>query len=58
MPSPATVRILLCSSITKFIVNLERKTCGERYYESRINLLKDEHSKRWWDEMKRLSGAN
>ena len=41
----------------KNLVNRERKTCGERYYESRIQYLNDEHPKRWWDEMKRLSGA-
>ena len=42
----------------KILVNREQKTCGERYYESRIRHLKDEHPKRWWHEMKRLSGAN
>ena len=43
---------------SKILVNRERKTCGERYYESSIQHLKDEHPKRWWDEMQRLSGAN
>ena len=41
----------------KKLVNRERKTCRERYYESRIQHLKDEHLKRWWDEMKHLSGT-
>ena len=39
------------------LVNRERKTCRERYYEFRIQHLKDKHLKRWWEEMKRLSGA-
>ena len=41
----------------KKLVNRERKTCNERYYESRIQHLKNKHLKRWWEEMKHLSGA-
>lgn len=39
------------------LVNRERKACRGRYYESKIQHLKGEHPKRWWDEVKRLSGA-
>ena len=36
-------------------MNRERKTCRAKYYESRIQHLKGENPKKWWDEVKRLS---
>jgi hypothetical protein len=37
------------------LVNRERKICRAKYYESKIQLLKGEHPKKWWSEVKRLS---
>ena len=31
--------------------------CRGRYYESKVQQLKGENPRRWWDEVKRLSGA-
>ena len=39
------------------LVNRERKACRARYYESKIQQLKGKNLKKWWDEVKRLSGA-
>ena len=39
------------------VVNRERKVCRGRYYESKVQQLKGENPRRWWDEVKRLSGA-
>lgn len=39
------------------LINRERKACGGRYYKSKIQHLKGEKPKWWWDEVKRLSGA-
>ncbi|XP_068756569.1 uncharacterized protein [Montipora capricornis] len=38
------------------LVNRERKTCRGKYYEPKIQHLKGENPKRWWDETKRLCG--
>ena len=38
------------------LVNRERKTCRGKYYESKIQHLKGENPKRWWDETKCLCG--
>ena len=38
-------------------VNRERKVCRAKYYESRVQQLKGENSKKWRDEVKRLSGS-
>ena len=38
------------------LVNRQRKICRGKYYESRIQHLKGENPKRWWDETKRLCG--
>ena len=53
MPSPGYGTNSTVFKHYKILVNREKKTCGERYYESRIKHLKDEHPKRWWDEMRR-----
>ncbi|XP_028394410.1 uncharacterized protein LOC114518590 [Dendronephthya gigantea] len=37
-------------------VNRHRKRCRQTYYNSKIRLLKDSKPKRWWDEVKRISG--
>ena len=37
-------------------VNRERKACRAKYYESHIKQLKGEAPRRWWSEVKRLSG--
>ena len=37
------------------VVNRERKACRARYYESKVQ--QGENTKKWWDEVKRLSGA-
>ena len=37
------------------LVNRERKACKSRYYESKIQQMKGENPKRWWNEVKRLS---
>ena len=39
------------------LVNRERKTCRARYYESKVQQLKGENPKKWWNKVKRLSGA-
>ena len=39
------------------LVNRERKACRVRYYESKVQQLKGKNPKKWWDEVKRLSGA-
>ena len=39
------------------VVNRERKVCRDRYYESKVQQLKGENPRRWWEELKRLSGA-
>ena len=39
------------------LVNRERKACRACYYESKVQQLKGENPKKWWDEVKRLSGA-
>ena len=36
----------------RILVNRERKTSRGKYYESKIQHLKGETSKKWWDEMK------
>ena len=38
------------------IINRERKLCKAKFYESKISTLKDNNPKRWWSEVKRLSG--
>ena len=39
-------------------VNRERKVCRAKYYESNIKqLLKGEAPRKWWNEIKRLSGV-
>ena len=38
------------------LVNRQRKICRGKYYESKIQHLKGEKPKRWWDETKRLCG--
>ena len=38
-------------------VNRERKACRARYYQSKVQQLKGKNPKKWWDEVKRLSGA-
>ena len=38
------------------LVNGQRKICRGKYYESKIQHLKVENPKRWWDEIKRLCG--
>ena len=38
------------------LVNRQRKICRGKYYESKIQHLKGENSKRWCDETKRLCG--
>ena len=38
-------------------VNKERKACRGKYYVSKVQELKDENPKLWWDAVKRLSGA-
>jgi hypothetical protein len=37
-------------------VNRERKVCRAKYYESNIKQLKGEAPRKWWNEVKRLSG--
>ena len=37
-------------------VNNYRKRCRQIYYNSKIRLLKDSKPKRWWNEVKRISG--
>ena len=37
-------------------VNRERKVCRAKYYESNIKQLKGEAARKWWNEVKRLSG--
>ena len=37
-------------------VNRERKVCRAKYYESNIKHLKGEAPRKWWNEVKRLSG--
>ena len=39
------------------VVNRKRKACRCRYYESKVQQLKGENPRRWWDDVKRLSGA-
>ena len=39
------------------LVNRERKACRARYHESKVQQLKGKNPKKWWDEVKRLSGA-
>ena len=36
----------------RILANRERKTSRGKYYESKIQHLKGETSKKWWDEMK------
>ena len=37
-------------------VNRERKVCRAKYYESHIKQLKGKASRKWWNEVKQLSG--
>ena len=39
------------------LVNRERKVCRAKYFDSRIQQLKDVNPKKWWEEVKRLSGS-
>ena len=39
------------------LVNRERKACRACYYESKVQQLKGENPKKWWYEVKWLSGA-
>ena len=39
------------------LVNRERKLVEGGVTSPGYNILKDEHPKRWWDEVKGLSGA-
>ena len=39
------------------VVNMERKACRGWYYKSKVQQLKGDNPRRWWDEVKRLSGA-
>ena len=38
-------------------VNRKRKLCKSKFYESKIQHLKGKDPKRWWNEVKRLSGS-
>ena len=38
------------------LVNRERKTCRANYYESKIQQFKGVTPRKWWQEVKRLSG--
>ena len=38
------------------LVNGERKTCRAKYYESKIQQFKGVTPRKWWHEVKRLSG--
>ena len=38
-------------------VNREGKACRARYYQSKVQQLKGKNPKKWWVEVKRLSGA-
>ena len=38
------------------LVNRERKTCRAKYYESKIQQFKGVTPRKWWQEVKRLSG--
>ena len=38
-------------------VNPKRKLRKSKFYESKIQHLKDKNPKRWWNEVKRLSGS-
>ncbi|XP_028515119.1 uncharacterized protein LOC110239869 [Exaiptasia diaphana] len=40
------------------LVNRKRKCCKAKFYESKIQHLKDNDPKRWWSEVKRLSGSS
>ena len=37
-------------------VNRKRKVCRAKYYQSQIKQLKGEASRKWWNEVKQLSG--
>ena len=37
-------------------VNRERKSCWEKYYDSRVKQLKECDPSCWWKEIKKLSG--
>ena len=39
------------------LVNRTRKRCKSKFYESRIQHLKNENPRRWWAEVKRLNGS-
>ena len=39
------------------LVNRTRKRCKSKFYESRIQHLKNKNPRRWWAEVKRLSGS-
>ena len=39
------------------LFNRERKACRTKYYELRIQNLRQEAPRKWWDEVKRLSGS-
>ena len=39
------------------LVNRERKAFRACYYESKVQQLKGKNPNKWWDEVKRLSGA-
>ena len=39
------------------LVNRARKHCKSKFYESRIQHLKNKNPRRWWAEVKRLSGS-
>ena len=49
------------SSIFKFYrnsVNRSRKRCKATFYDSKVGHLKTDDPKRWWSEVKRLSGSS
>lgn len=39
-------------------VNREHKTCRRKYYQSKVNHMKDCKPSLWWKEVKRLSGMS
>ena len=39
-------------------VNRERRACREKYYESKVEHLKDCKPALWWKEVKKLSGMS
>ena len=56
--SPRSRKSTAVSRLLRNKVNRERKTCRAKYYEAKVNYLKECKPSMWWKEVKKLSGMS